>query len=107
MEVATDVVNLNDVMLLAKGTLLTASHLRALKMWGIETIQVVGEDSEKSSDAPTVPKEVLEAAQKLVQRRFKHVSENAPCVAAVKQIAIQRTANHLLAQASQPPTAIP
>ncbi len=107
MEVAADVVNLNDVMLLAKGTLLTASHLRALKMWGIDTIQVVGEDSEQSSEPPSIPKEVLVAAEKLVERRFKHVSATAPCVAVVKKLTILRTANRLLAQVSKPSSSTP
>jgi His Kinase A (phospho-acceptor) domain len=44
MEVASAVVTPNQTVLLPAGKALTAEHLRALKLWGVDAIQVVGDE---------------------------------------------------------------
>jgi len=104
MELASDVTNLNDVLLLARGTVLNYKQIRILKMWGIEMVDIAGPEAQPEaaiSQAPLLP-EVLASAEEYVNQRFKHVPINGPVVAAIRNIAIKRKAAQL-ARSPKPP----
>ncbi len=108
MEVAADVINYNQVLLMTKGTTLTQSYIRTLKMWGIEVVNVVSSeaDSPPAPVASAFSDDLMNAAEQLVNKRFIHVLDNTVMAAILKKIAIERTARDLAAQPSpKQPTA--
>jgi hypothetical protein len=105
MEVAEDVLNVNGTLLLAKGTVLSDHLIRVLKMWGVETIRVGGEAG--AAHAPTLETvlrpEILAAAKRKIEERFRHVSEVMPAVRVIKQLALDRLAQRLAATTESEP----
>lgn len=101
MEANEDVRNVNGDMLLVKGTVLTDRHLRMLKMWGVETVQVTGDESTEPDGArPALAAGIIAEAEKQVAARFKHVDCSIPAVQIVRRLAVSRIA-HLLSQGNR------
>ncbi len=97
MEVMSDVFNVNKALLLPKGAVLTERHLKALKTWGVEAINVVvaGEGGPSGAAGQPAPPEVLSAAEKRVAERFKHVTATSPAIEIIKKLALRHSAVHL------------
>lgn len=108
MEVAADVNNLNGVLMVARGTVLTERHLRILKMWGIESIEIAGGEDGPPPDRTEseYPTELLRVAESRVDQRLKHVVVNNKTLAKIRHLAILRTAR-LLAEQSHPSSTLP
>ena len=114
MELADDLLNVNGMLLLGKGTLLTERHLRTLKSWGAESVNVVGGAGSPegagaglSSMQPLeLPAEVIRAAEARVKRRFAHVTIASDDVRVIRELALRRT-GHLILEENQKPGRTP
>jgi len=97
MVLSGDLLNLNDELLLAAGTVLTGRHLRILKTWGVRTVPVVGADesSEEVAGRPVHSAALLAAAEARVHRRLKHVPVGNPVFDQIRALAVQRTADRM------------
>ena len=110
MELAADLLNLNKVLLLGKGTVLTERHLRILKTWGAESVNVVGgqpaegEATDQKLRLDFAP-EILREAESKVNRRFQHITATTGDVLALRELAVRRTAQRLVQQAHSPAAA--
>lgn len=100
MEVAEDVSNVNGMLLLASGTLLSDKTIRVLKMWGVEMLRVVGGEEPDSSavELSQLDPEVLIEVEREMALRFKHVGDDMHVTRAVKKLAYQRTAKRVARQ---------
>lgn len=97
MVLSGDLLNLNDELLLAAGTVLTGRHLRILKTWGVRTVPIVGADesSEEVATRRLHSSTLLAAAEARVQRRLKHVPVGNPVFDQIRALAVQRTADRM------------
>jgi len=95
MRVISEVANLNHAVLLPADTILLAQHLRLLKMWGIDAVEVAEAPSELESPraAEDLPGELVRQAEAIVSRRMKHVPLAHPAVTLVRDLAIRRAAH--------------
>jgi hypothetical protein len=98
MEVAADVVNLNGVLLIGEGAILTERHLRILKTWGIDSVSVAGQESAEAAPPPReleFSPEIIERAEAHVNHRFRHASPDISAVKVLRELAVRRAAQHL------------
>ena len=105
MVIARDVVNLNQAILVPEGTVLTALHLRRLRMWGIGSVEVkAASDEADTAGQPGggIAPELLQAAEQEVNRRLKHVSDEGGAVAALRRLAISQAAQRLARETPAP-----
>ena len=102
LKVARDVVNVNGMVLLAAGVELASQHLRTLKMWGIDAVQVEGEEAGGAPERldSAISPAVEQAAQTRVNQRLKHVPADDPASAYLRLMAVRRTAARLAGQES-------
>jgi putative nucleotidyltransferase with HDIG domain len=100
MRVTRDVINLNHAVILAAGAEMTAQHLHTLKMWGIDAVEVAGEQAEAGVEVTKggLLPELLQAAEDHVNRRLRHVPADNPAVALVRDLAVKRAAARLASQ---------
>ncbi len=73
MRLNKPVFNLNGVLLLRAGEVLTVKHLEIFKVWGVREADVVREDGGEPELTPeaTASPEILAAAQREIARRFR------------------------------------
>jgi len=103
MVVAVDIMNVNNMLLIAKDTALATRSIRLLKTWGIEAINVLGEDvSSPQAEPLVIPSETMQMAEALVQVRFMHVNASNGVAKAVRTMAVKRAARRLYMQANSP-----
>ena len=90
VEVLSDVFNVNKALVVPKGALLTERHLKVLKMWGVESVNVAveGEDGSQSAAQPTLTPEALTGAEARVKERFKHVAPGFPATEIIRRLSI-------------------
>jgi len=69
---AEDVHDLNGRFLMGKDCELTEKHIRALRAWGVNSIQVSGDDIPESGSAVEIPEDLLTAVQTEQEKRFAH-----------------------------------
>lgn len=101
MVVAVDIMNMNNMLLIAKDTVLVARSIRLLKTWGIEAINIVGEDvSSSQAESIIIPSEIMQMAEALIQTRFMHVNAAGGVAKAVRTMAVKRVARRLYMQAN-------
>lgn len=98
VEVLSDVFNVNKALVVPKGALLTERHIKVLKMWGVESVNVAveGADGSQTAAQPTLTPEALSAAEARVKERFKHVAPGFPATEIIRRLAIKHAAGHLL-----------
>jgi hypothetical protein len=103
LKLSKPVLNLNGVLLLRAGEVLTAKHLEIFKTWGVREAEVVrsdGSEPEASADV-TAPPEILAAAEQEIGRRFRRagVPQDAT-MADIMRLATRRLVLRLVAQAA-------
>jgi hypothetical protein len=101
MKLCKPVRNLNGVLLLREGEILTAKHLEIFKTWGVREADVVREDGTEPDGGGKAgpPPEVLAAVERQIARRFRRVdTAKDPVMAEVKLITARRLAARLAAQ---------
>lgn len=101
MRLNKPVFNLNGVLLLRAGEVLTAKHLEIFKVWGVREADVVREDGGEPELAPEVSAspEILAAAQREIARRFRRVdAAKDPVMTEIMRVATRRVVTRLAAQ---------
>jgi hypothetical protein len=96
------VYNLNGVLLLRAGEVLTAKHLQIFKTWGVREVDVVGEEGSEGTvpaDAP-VPPEIAAAVEKEIARRFRRTDPADPVLADLRRLAGRRLTTRIMAEAA-------
>jgi hypothetical protein len=93
MELAADVADGNGQLLAREGTVVSDSLLRLFKMWGVNTVEVVGEEestgeAEGGALAPEIRAEHEEAARDL----FRHADLEHPLTALLLRECTERIA---------------
>jgi len=98
MELGGDVINVNGAKLLGIGTVLTERHLAILQTWGVESVNIKGEQPEGGDPDQGLrgfSPEILKKAEDFVNRRFRLMSQSGGPVKTIKRLAIQRVAQRL------------
>ena len=96
MKLNKPVFNLNGVLLLRAGEVLTAKHLEIFKTWGVREADVVREDGAEpvTTGDPTVSPEILATAEQEILRRFRRAdAAKDPVMADIMRVAAQRLAS--------------
>ena len=95
------VYNLNGVLLLRAGEVLTAKHLQIFKTWGVREVDVVGEEgTDVAPDAP-VPPELAAAVEKEIARRFRRTDAADPILTELRRLATRRLTARVMAEAAR------
>jgi len=96
------VYNLNGVLLLCAGEVLSAKHLQIFKAWGIRDLDVVDEEGSETvaPDAP-VPPELAAAVEREITRRFRRSDPGDPVISLLRQLVTRRLTVQLLTAARQ------
>ena len=68
---AEDVYDLNGRFLMGKDCELTDKHIRALRAWGVNSVEVEGDDIPDTDSTVELPDELLTAINTEQQDRFK------------------------------------
>ena len=76
MKLSKPVLNLNGVLLLQSGEVLTPKHMALFKTWGIREVDVVRQDGAEpeAEEGFIVPAEILAAIEDELKRRFRRVN---------------------------------
>lgn len=101
MELASDLRGSNGRFLLPKGTEIEEKHLRILKIWGVNEVDVVDGDAASCQESESVPPEILQQATELMDRLFSRSNPDFAPVAELRELSIHNTARRL--QAGSPP----
>lgn len=91
MTVAADVKNMDDMLLVPAGCVLTARHINILRTWGISEIQTDGEDKE-STTLVTIAPEVLQRLEEELKKLFWEYDPKIPAQKELFQLALRRNA---------------
>jgi hypothetical protein len=103
LKLSQPVLNLNGVLLLRAGEILTAKHLEIFKTWGVREADVVRADGSEldASAEVTAPPEILAAAEREIGRRFRRAGAmHDPAMADIMRLATRRLVLRLLTQAA-------
>lgn len=95
LEVAEDVFNVNGMLLLGKGTMLTDRHIRILKTWGVDSVRIEGDTLIDPGPEIVIPPEFITEAEKKVQNRFRLINSTAGFVSIIRNLAVKSTARRL------------
>lgn len=96
MVLAADVLDAAGRMLLPRGTTLTDRHLRYCQMWGILTVDVVGEGADHV-EGPALDPAHLAEADATLRPRFRHADLGDAVVATLFDHVVREYAKRLAA----------
>jgi putative nucleotidyltransferase with HDIG domain len=85
---AADVHDINGRLLLGKGQVLRANHLRILKIWGVGEVEVAGGADEGNGAETALDPEKLAAAEAAVAVIFGQLDPNHGAIAFVRECAV-------------------
>lgn len=91
MVLASDVLDRRGRLLIPAGRALAQKHVEALRMWGVERIDVEGDAPTKAA-SPDIPPAVLKQAREEVELLFRNAGEEHPFLEALKSLSTQRRA---------------
>jgi len=101
MKLVKPVVNLNGVLLLRAGEVLTAKHLEIFKTWGVREAEVVradGTEPDAAAESSASP-ETQAAAEAEMARRFRRVNTaKDPVMADILRVATRRLVVRMMTQ---------
>ncbi len=101
LRLGTPVYNVNGVLLLRSGEVLTARHLQVFKGCGIQALDVADEESEARAPDTLVPPELAAAVEKKIAHRFRRTDPGDPVIAALRQFATRRLTTEVLGAAAR------
>jgi hypothetical protein len=105
MKLNKPVFNMNGVLLLRAGEVLTTKHLDIFKTWGVREADVVREDGgepEATAEA-SVSTEIRAAAEQEIARRFRRADAGKDQVMAdIMRVATRRLVARLASQTTAP-----
>jgi putative nucleotidyltransferase with HDIG domain len=97
MVLAEDLKHSNGRFLLGKGAVLEPTHLRVFKIWGVVSAEIEGvSDDFRLSTLDEIDPAVLEAAEKLTQKRFSLSNSDHPFLQALSRICTLRQAQQMV-----------
>ena len=106
--VAQNVLDLSGRMLVPAGTALTAKHLRAFKIWGVEKVAIASAGDSAEPDRSVIPRDAdpgqLERARAAATERFRHAPTDLPAMSLLYDLCVAR---NLSRGAAPPPEAAP
>ncbi|HLP00378.1 MAG TPA: hypothetical protein VK163_00025 [Opitutaceae bacterium] len=107
MKVGKDVVEASGQVLLRAGTEISEKHLRVLRSWGIQQVEIEGPKPPDSEDTflSRASPELLDRAQASVNERFRHTDPVHPAIAELMRLAVVAELRHLVPAAPPPPPA--
>lgn len=91
MLVAGNVLDINRRLLIPKGDRIEKRHIRVLKIWGIQEVEIIGEEDEVPAGALT-PEDALDEARKALIRVFENVDVNHPALMEIYRISVRHRA---------------
>ena len=91
MVLAADVLDRRGRLLIPAGRALSEKHVGALRMWGIEHVEVQGEHVEEVPASVASP-EQLAQAQEEVAELFRNAGSDHPFLAHLQRVAAERRA---------------
>ncbi len=93
MVIAENVEGSQGQLLLVKGVVITAKHIRIMKTWGVSSLIVEGDDDQEQSEIEIViTEEMLNQAAKIEAPRFKHADMEQPVIQFLWQEKLKRRA---------------
>ena len=99
MTVAADVKNMDDMLLIPAGCVLSARHINILRTWGISEVQTEGEEQEAAT-LITIAPEILEKLEAELKNSFWQYDPKSPVQHEIFQLALRRRARAFLNQHS-------
>lgn len=96
MKVGRDVVEASGQVLLRTGTEINEKHLRILRSWGVEQVDVEGANRTDPEEAllGRADPALLDRAQAVCNERFHHADMNHPAVAELMRLALLAEVRH-------------
>lgn len=89
MLLAEDVVDINFRLLIPQGETIEKKHIRILKIWGIQEVEIVGtEETRRQMEALTSVDAVAEA-EKAARDVFQYVDTGHPAISEVYRLSVQ------------------
>jgi HD-like signal output (HDOD) protein len=92
LELAKDVLGKNGRLLLAGGTVLTAGHLRVLRIWGVTEVEIAAGGGDRATLPAAVSPEESAAAVRAVDARFALANREQPAVAELYRLCVKELA---------------
>jgi hypothetical protein len=103
MKLSKPVLNLNGVLLLQSGEVLTPKHMSLFKTWGIREVDVVQQDGggPEPEAGCIVPAEILAVIENEMKRRFRRVDlKRDPMMTEIHRIVGRQMIRRRLTQAT-------
>ena len=96
MVLAEDLVHSNGRFLLAKGVALEPSHLRVLKIWGIERVEIQDSPGDAQEEAvEKIDPAVLHRAEEISRKKFSLTNLEHPFLQEIFPICTRRLARQM------------
>ena len=95
MVLLSDVKDKKGRLLIPAGNELSDRHCQALKMWGVTSLDIEGDEPEGEAALVDVSPEVLAQAESDVDARFGENDMAHPFIASFRQIVVKRRAEQL------------
>jgi hypothetical protein len=97
MTVAADVKNMDDMLLVPAGCVLTERHIKILRTWGISEVQIDGEE-QGSTTLMTIAPDVLCRMEDELRKTFWEFDSKLPVQQEIFKLALRRRARAFLNQ---------
>ena len=96
MVLAEDLIHSNGRFLLAKGVMLEPSHLRVLKIWGIEKVEIQdGPGDAQEETVERIDPAVLQRAEECTQKKFSLTNLDHPFLQEIFPVCTRRLARQM------------
>ncbi len=96
MKVGKDVIEASGQVLLRTGTEISEKHVRVLRSWGIQQVEIEGPkppDAEDTLLSRATP-EMLDRAQAAINERFRHTDPAHPAITELMRLAVVAELRH-------------
>jgi len=93
MELAADVTDRNGQLLAREGTVVSDSLLRLFKMWGVNTVEVVGEEDTAEAEGGALAPEIRTEHEEAARDLFRHADLEHPLTALLFRECTKRIAH--------------
>ena len=91
---AEEVRDINGRLLLSKGHVIEANHIRIFKTWGISEVHLAGADRHDDTPESTLDAAMIEQTKESVRTLFCHVDLKHPAIKEIYRVAVQFRGKH-------------
>ena len=88
MVLSEDVLDINTRLLLSRGQKIVSKHIRVLKIWGVNEVNIVGTVKHKACELPVEDPEKRQQVQQAVDAVFKHLDLNHKIIREIYQSSV-------------------